>query len=99
MCQCGGANEHEHLSGPVTVCKSLFPYMANDHIVTLNGKNPASCTSVFREHFAPAPETNLLSDSDDQLIIHIAFSSVVKVKAVELFTSGLPQEFPVELKM
>ena len=74
MCRCGGASEHEHLSGQIVkFTKSLHSFLISERIYAINVKNPSKCSeSVFREHFYPIEGTeSLVSDSDDQIIIHV----------------------------
>lgn len=72
MCRCGGASEHEHLSGTVVkFTKSLHSFLVPERISAINVKNPGVCAEqVFREHFFPIEgQECLVSDADDQIII------------------------------
>lgn len=74
MCRCGGASEHEHLSGEtVKFTKSLYTFLVPERISAINVKNPSKCSeAVFREHFYPVEGTEtLVSDADDQIIITV----------------------------
>ncbi len=74
MCRCGGASEHEHLSGQtVKFTKSLHSFLIPERISAINVKNPAKCAeTVFRENFYPVEGLeSLISDTDDQIIITV----------------------------
>ncbi|SPO24544.1 uncharacterized protein UTRI_03813 [Ustilago trichophora] len=78
----------------------LYSSIDRDRIITLNETISGSGALIFKpwdRRFDPHPE--LLSDADDQLIIHIPFTSSVKLSTLLFRPSSNPQFTPESIKL
>jgi hypothetical protein len=85
MCRCGGLGDHEHLVDVNSMTKrSLFDYIRVSQCSALNvAGGDISC--VIQESFTKGTNINYLaSDADDQIILHIRFTSSVKIKSIRI---------------
>lgn len=81
---CGDEDGHDHeLDGPEGEKYTLYQQIDLDHIICLNEEENGSAKKVFKPWVDRFTETPfVVSDSDEQLIIHIPFISSVKVKSI-----------------
>ncbi|SPO23661.1 uncharacterized protein UTRI_03813_B [Ustilago trichophora] len=78
----------------------LYSSIDRDRILTLNETVPGSGASIFKpwdRRLDPLPE--LVSDADDQLIIHIPFTSSVKLSTLLFRPSPNPPFTPESIKL
>ena len=78
----------------------LYSSIDRDHILTLNETVPGSGAGTVKpwdRRTDPQPE--VLSDADDQLIIHIPFTSSVKISTLLFRPSSTAEYTPSSLKL
>lgn len=78
----------------------LFTSIDRDRILTLNESTPGSGASIVKpwdRRLDPLPE--LISDADDQLIIHVPFTSSVKLTTLLLRPPSNVDCTPVSVKL
>eukprot|EP00158_Paraphelidium_tribonemae_P000881 Partr_v1_DN23595_c0_g2_i1_m14349 putative PITH (C-terminal proteasome-interacting domain of thioredoxin-like) domain containing 1 len=76
---------HDHDSQERGMELSLFNQVAVDRVWALNESIADSCRSMFKNwENRPQMDPYLESDCDDQLIVHVPFNAIVKLKSIEL---------------
>lgn len=78
----------------------LYSSIDRDRVVTLNESVPGSGAAVIKTwERRQDPEPQVVSDADDQLIIHIPFTTSVKLSTFLFRPSSDPQLTPATIKM
>jgi hypothetical protein len=86
----GHGHDHSHVPPPdTTAAQSLYAYIDHDHIHTLNESHADSGRSVFRSWEDRLKATpHLESDVDEQLLIHVPFTAVVRLQSLLIRTTS-----------
>ncbi|KAI5809639.1 PITH domain-containing protein, partial [Peziza echinospora] len=90
----GGADEAPHThDDDISPAQqsSLYEHIDHDKITTLNELIPHSGRAIVKKPWSARlspPDPTLTSDSDDQLLIYIPFTSLVKLHSLVLRTSN-----------
>ncbi|GAP88991.1 putative 60S ribosomal protein L3 [Rosellinia necatrix] len=89
----GHDHDHDHSDDITPVLqKNLYQHIEFDKIVTLNehriGAGKEVVKKTWQQRLEPEPE--LLSDTDEQLIIHVPFTGQVKLHAIKIRGSLAP---------
>ncbi|CCF52607.1 hypothetical protein NDA14_005587 [Ustilago hordei] len=100
---CGHDHKHDddsHVKPDVGDQDLLYSSIDRDHIITLNESILGSGAAIIKpwdQRLNPEPEC--ISDADDQLIIHIPFTSSVKLSTLLLRPSSNTDFTPTTIKL
>ncbi|KAJ0165562.1 PITH domain-containing protein, partial [Colletotrichum tanaceti] len=97
----GGHDEHDH-SDDITPAlqHSLYGHVNFDEVTALNESQIGSARAVVKKTWAERldPEPEVVSDTDEQLLVNVPFTGQVKLHALLLRTSDSPSA-PRTLKL
>ncbi|ANB12676.1 hypothetical protein AWJ20_940 [Sugiyamaella lignohabitans] len=86
----GHDHDHDHVPPPDTnAVQSLYQTINHDHIVTLNESTVDSGKEVFKEWEKRLDVSKILeSDVDEQLLIHVPFTGLVRLHSLLIRTTS-----------
>eukprot|EP00124_Ichthyophonus_hoferi_P003132 Ihof_evm2s254 gene=Ihof_evmTU2s254 len=85
--ECGHnhSHDHDHDSPEKGIEYSLYKYIDSSKVSCLNESNSGSAVKIFKSWDQRFDTTKFLeSDTDDQLIIFVPFTGVVKIKSIKI---------------
>jgi hypothetical protein len=78
-------HEHDDHDVESALQYSLYKYIDLDNVTCLNEATPNSIRNVFKPYHERIERTKYVeSDCDEQLIVHIPFTGMIKLKAISL---------------
>lgn len=99
MCRCGGAFEHEHLSTNSLSTKSLFEYINVSQCCALNTTSGDIVPVFMVDKKSHIQNFVLESDTDEQMILQIRFTSAVKIRSLRIAAPPHDEYSPTDVSI